>query len=226
MKGFINSYFFSTSSDEWELSSFIETYNEHKPIFSKQNCFYHYKESLQNICNTPKFNSNDKDMARSLLKSFNEDKDKYVELIKNQQNSIKLNIQDSVSILHYSNKLSSIYVTYKYFKLCITIESDDESCYEESNTIFGDKTVSWIVNSIDIYYQLIKYKAAGVTRTRPEYYNIIFFSNKNEGFLGTLDNNIIVQMCKDIEYGVIKESFENEIESFINNIVNQDIKKK
>ncbi len=55
MKGFINIYFFTDLSNNWNLEFFILEKN--RPEYAKKNCLYLYKESLQNIYKSFEFDN-------------------------------------------------------------------------------------------------------------------------------------------------------------------------
>lgn len=95
-------------------------------------------------------------------------------------------------------------------------------------TIVGGKNTSWTVNGINIRQKLTEYQETGLLKTRPEYYDVILSTDKNEdGFLGTLEKNVVVQMRKEIERKdeEAEVDIEEEIKSFLNKIIERNIKK-
>ncbi|CAG8695477.1 15027_t:CDS:2, partial [Dentiscutata heterogama] len=103
----------------------------------------------------------------------------------------------------------------------------DEEEYDAKRTIIGGKSTSWIVNGINIRQRLTEYQETGLPKTRPEYYDVILFTDKNQdGFLGTLEENVVIQMRKEIERKDDKteDNIEKKIKSFLNNIITRDIK--
>ncbi|CAH1766306.1 13874_t:CDS:10, partial [Entrophospora sp. SA101] len=106
-------------------------------------------------------------------------------------------------------------------------EEDDE--FNADITIIGGKSTDWIVNGIHIRERLTQYQLdKNPSKTKPEYYDVIFFdSNDKDGFLGTLDKSIIVQMRNDIrkKEEKTKDNMEQEIKLFLDSIIDRDIKK-
>ena len=104
----------------------------------------------------------------------------------------------------------------------------DKEEYGAERTIVGGKSTSWVVNGINIRQRLTEYQRTGLQKTRPEYYDVILFTDKNQdGFLETLEENVVVQMRKDIERKDEKteDNIEKKIKLFLNNIITRDIKK-
>lgn len=63
-------------------------------------------------------------------------------------------------------------------------------------------------------------------KTKPEYYDIIFFNAKdNNGFLETLENDTVQQMLKDISEEEKEMENEQEIKSLLSKIIMRDINK-
>nr|CAG8465896.1 8316_t:CDS:2 [Entrophospora candida] len=106
-------------------------------------------------------------------------------------------------------------------------EEDDE--FNADITIISGKSTDWIVNGIHIRERLTQYQLdKNPSKTKPEYYDVIFFnSNDKDGFLGTLDKSIIVQMRNDIrkKEEKTKDNMEQEIKLFLDSIIDRDIKK-
>ncbi len=90
------------------------------------------------------------------------------------------------------------------------------------------KSISWLVGGINIRDKLTEYQETGLPRTRPEYYDVILFTDKNQDmFLGTLEENTVMQMRNDMrrkDEGT-KCDIEEKIKSFLNNIIVRDINK-
>nr|CAG8638707.1 13564_t:CDS:2 [Entrophospora candida] len=88
---------------------------------------------------------------------------------------------------------------------CDIEEEDDE--FNADITIIGGKSTDWIVNGIHIRERLTQYQLdKNPSKTKPEYYDVIFFnSNDKDGFLGTLDKSIIVQMRNDIRIELMED---------------------
>ncbi|CAG8736790.1 23593_t:CDS:2, partial [Dentiscutata erythropus] len=92
-----------------------------------------------------------------------------------------------------------------------TEEDGDE--YDADLTIVGGISIEWIVNGIQIRERLKEYQLKGnLPKTRPEYYDIIFFNSNKVGFLETLDEKT-------------ENSIENEIRLLLDRIIDRDIKK-
>jgi hypothetical protein len=106
-------------------------------------------------------------------------------------------------------------------------EEDDE--FNANLTVVGGKSVDWIINGINIREILTKYQLdVNPSKANPEYYDIIFFNlNDEEGFLGTLDKGIVAQMRKEIKMPEVNtnNNMNREIELFMKNIIDRDIKK-
>lgn len=105
-------------------------------------------------------------------------------------------------------------------------EEDDE--YNADQTIVGGKSTDWIVNGIRIRESLTQYQLdENPPKTKPEYYDIIFFnSNYKDGFLSTLDESIVEQMRIDIrrKEEKTKDNMEQDIKIFLDNVIDRDIK--
>ncbi|KAF0477679.1 hypothetical protein F8M41_024237 [Gigaspora margarita] len=105
-------------------------------------------------------------------------------------------------------------------------EEDGEE-YDADLTIVGGKSVEWIVNGIHIRERFKEYQLKeNLPKTRPEYYDIIFFNSNKDGFLETLDESIVTQMLSDISEREPENTVENEIKLLLNHIIDRDIKKK
>ncbi|CAG8720464.1 13083_t:CDS:2, partial [Acaulospora morrowiae] len=107
------------------------------------------------------------------------------------------------------------------------LDEVDEEEYDAELTIVGGKSTSWVVNGINIRQKLTGYQETGLPKTRPEYYDVILFTDKNQdGFLGTLEESVVVQMRKEIERKDEKteDNIEQKIKQFLNNIITRDIK--
>ncbi|CAG8667005.1 30592_t:CDS:2, partial [Gigaspora margarita] len=105
-------------------------------------------------------------------------------------------------------------------------EEDGEE-YDADLTIVGGKSVEWIVNGIQIRERFKEYQLKeNLSKTRPEYYDIIFFNSNKDGFLETLDESIVTQMLSDISEREPENTVENEIKLLLNRIIDRDIKKK
>ncbi|RIB30533.1 hypothetical protein C2G38_2053599 [Gigaspora rosea] len=104
---------------------------------------------------------------------------------------------------------------------------EDREDYDADLTIVGGKSVEWIVNGIQIRERLKEYQLKeNLSKTRPEYYDIIFFnSNKKDGFLETLDESIVAQMLSDVSEREPENTVENEIKLLLNRIIDRDINK-
>lgn len=105
-------------------------------------------------------------------------------------------------------------------------EEDDE--FNADQTIVGGKSTDWIINGIDIRKSLTQYQLEkNPPKTRPEYYDVIFFNDNNkDGFLGTLDENIAEKMLDDIRRGEkTEDTSEHDIKLLLDSIIDRDIKK-
>lgn len=106
-------------------------------------------------------------------------------------------------------------------------EEDDE--FNADLTIVGGKSIDWIIGGINIREKLTKYQLdVNPSKTHPEYYDIIFFnSNDEDGFLETLDKNIVAQMHEELRRPEIdtNNNMNREIKLFLNSIIDRDIKK-
>ncbi|CAG8477864.1 34077_t:CDS:2, partial [Racocetra persica] len=105
-------------------------------------------------------------------------------------------------------------------------ESDDnDKEFNTSLTIVDRKNTEWIVNGINIRECLKEYQLKNnLSKMCLEYYDIIFFNFTNEGFLKTLDENIITQMFSDISESEIEITVENEVKLLLDSIIDRDIK--
>lgn len=72
MKGYIDPYFYTTPSEQWNLSTFITTYNGSSLV--KEKILYFYKEGLLNICQSPDFSYKQKETAENLIESYRANK--------------------------------------------------------------------------------------------------------------------------------------------------------
>ncbi|CAG8641433.1 17049_t:CDS:2 [Acaulospora morrowiae] len=106
-------------------------------------------------------------------------------------------------------------------------EDDTDDEYEADQTIIGGRNVSWIVNGLDIRKKLTEYQMErNLLKTKPEYYDVIFFNAKDKNsFLETLENDTVQQMLKDISEDEIETEDEQEIKSLITKIIVRDINK-
>ncbi|CAI2190821.1 9265_t:CDS:2, partial [Funneliformis geosporum] len=79
------------------------------------------------------------------------------------------------------------------------IEEEDDEEYNADQTIVGGKSTDWIIDGIRIRESLTQYQLEkNPPKTRPEYYDVIFFNDNNkDGFLETLDENIVEKMLDD-----------------------------
>ncbi|CAG8742693.1 24309_t:CDS:2, partial [Dentiscutata erythropus] len=218
-----------------KLSSFIETRSG--PGFVKSDCLYFYKEGLHSICKSSEFDDEQKTIVLKLIEKYKVDKKKCAELLKAHENQV---IAHSIRSEILKNKLkllvntarsanSTIYMTFTQADEFIRNKRDlDNEVDDVERTIVGGKSTSWVVNGISICQRLTEYQETGFPKTKPEYYDTILFTNKNQnGFLETLEENVIVQMHKEIKKKDEKteNNIEKKIKSFLNNIITQNIKK-
>ncbi|CAG8722106.1 4627_t:CDS:2, partial [Acaulospora morrowiae] len=104
-------------------------------------------------------------------------------------------------------------------------EEDDEE-FDADLTIVGGKITEWIVNGIKIGERLKEYQLKkNLPKTRPEYYDIVFFNSNKDGFLETLDESTVVQMLSDINEKETESTVENEIKLLLDRIIDRDIRK-
>ncbi|CAG8702841.1 7580_t:CDS:2, partial [Funneliformis mosseae] len=100
-------------------------------------------------------------------------------------------------------------------------EEDDE--YNADQTIIGGKSTNWIVNGVRIRESLTQYQLdKNSPKTKSEYYDVIFLnSNDKDGFLSTLDESIVEQMCSDIRMKEekTKDNIKQDIKIFLDNII-------
>ncbi|CAB4444724.1 unnamed protein product [Rhizophagus irregularis] len=99
----------------------------------------------------------------------------------------------------------------------VVVESDDEE-FDAIQTIVGGASNAWVVDGINIRQRLSKYQETGIPKTRPEYFDVIFFNSRN-GFLKTLEENVVEQMIKDIEEEETTHSFESNVNSLLDEII-------
>jgi hypothetical protein len=106
-------------------------------------------------------------------------------------------------------------------------EDDSEEEYNAEQTIVGGGNASWIVNGHDIRKKLTEYQLErNLPKTKPEYYDVIFFNAKDKnGFLETLENDMVQQMLKDISEEEKETQNEQEIQSLLSKIIVRDINK-
>ncbi|CAG8721875.1 20537_t:CDS:2 [Dentiscutata erythropus] len=99
-----------------------------------------------------------------------------------------------------------------------TEEEEENSIEFDANlTIVGGKN-EWFVDGLNIREHLKEYQnKKNLTKTSPEYYDIILFNSTNDGFLETLDNIIVSQMVNDIT------DMEKEVKSLLDRIIDRDI---
>ncbi|CAG8663412.1 6576_t:CDS:2, partial [Funneliformis mosseae] len=235
MKGFIDPYFFTTPFELWSLCSFIDAHVG--PGFSKKDCLYFYKEGLQNICKSSEFDDEQKTMAKKLIDTYKADKKKS-DMLQNRLKLLANTARSANSTLYTTFTQADVSVScYKTPERQITIDHDilpieDESNFEEEydaeQTIVCGKSISWLVGGINIRDKLTEYQETGLPKTRPEYYDVILFTDKNQDtFLGTLEENTVMQMRNDMrrkDEGT-KCDIEENIKSFLNNIIVRDINK-
>ncbi|CAG8586005.1 6962_t:CDS:2 [Paraglomus brasilianum] len=63
-------------------------------------------------------------------------------------------------------------------------------------------------------------------KTRPEYYDVIFFNGKKkDSFLWTFDDNIVQQMLTCVKKRELKDTVNHDIKSLLDNVIDRDIKK-
>lgn len=103
-------------------------------------------------------------------------------------------------------------------------EEDSGEEYNADKTIVGGRNTTWVVDGINIRQKLTKYQEEkNLTKSKPEYYDVIFFNNKNQdGFLGTLPESTIIKMNKEI-MEEIKGAEEEDIRSLLSKIIDRDI---
>lgn len=281
MKGYIDPYFYTTPSEQWNLSTFITTYNGSSLV--KEKILYFYKEGLLNICQSSDFSYEQKETAENLIDSYRADKKECAYLFDvPKSKSVKTAIlQNRVSILHYLNEIFSLLLQLNYVQFELLIESaksanatlnatfieadasvseyqssdqqvrstnyesnpfntgfsqkrkyafdteEEEDSGEEYNadkTIVGGRNTTWVVDGINIRQKLTIYQEEkNLTKSKPEYYDVIFFNNKNQdGFLGTLPESTIIKMNKEI-MEEIKGAEEEDIRSLLSKIIDRDI---
>jgi len=90
-------------------------------------------------------------------------------------------------------------------------EDDDEE-FDADLTVIGGTSSEWIVNGIRIRERLTAFQSTILPRTKPEYYDILFFNSHIDGFLQTLDESIITQMLSDISDKETENVVESKIE--------------
>ncbi|RIB20825.1 hypothetical protein C2G38_2178333 [Gigaspora rosea] len=228
MKELVDPYFLTTPFEQWKLSSFIETRSG--PGFVKRDCLYFYKEGLQNICKSSEFDDEQKAMALKLIEKFKEDKKQCAELLKTRENHqvTARSIRSANSTIYTTFTQADVSVSglkvqkNQIYEFCndypnfdddflTTTDLNPESSQgikhnldnevdDAERSIVGGKSTSWVVNGINIRQRLTEYQETGLPKTRPVYYDVIMFTDKNQdGFLGTLEENVVVQMRKEIE---------------------------
>ncbi|CAG8498363.1 6748_t:CDS:2, partial [Acaulospora colombiana] len=173
--------------------------------FAKKECLYTYKKGLHNIRKLD-FDDEQKAKAEKLLSTYKADKKKCAELLKLHENKSG------------GNELSQ---GRKHVL-------EEENISEEEQTIIGGKSTTWVVNGTNIRHRLTQYQKTGLPKTSPEYYDVILFTKKSQdGFLKTLEENVVLQMSKDIEREdkEIKSGIEENIRLFLDNIIVSDIKR-
>ncbi|CAG8733956.1 7764_t:CDS:2, partial [Cetraspora pellucida] len=103
MKSFIDPYFTTNSSEQWDLCSFAKSFDE--SVFSRKNCLYFYKEGLQNIIKSPNFDDEQKAKAKEFLDTYEVQKkrnSKMLEALENKANSCSTRsaiFQDRLTLL-------------------------------------------------------------------------------------------------------------------------------
>ncbi|CAI2178435.1 16937_t:CDS:2 [Funneliformis geosporum] len=245
MKGFIDPYFFITPFGLWKLWSFIDVHAG--PGFLKKDCLYFYKEGLQNICKSSKFDDEQKTMAKNLIDTYKADKNR-LKLLANTARSANSTLyttftQADVSVSCYKTPEKQITTDHDISpiepnpfivessqgrKHDLEDESNSEEEYDAEQIIVCGKSISWLVDGINIRDKLTEYQEIGLPKMRPEYYDVILFTDKNQDmFLGALEENIVVQMHNDIKRNDegTKCDIEENIKSFLNNIIVRDINK-
>jgi len=103
-------------------------------------------------------------------------------------------------------------------------EDDDEE-FDADLTVIGGTSSEWIVNGIRIRERLTAFQSTILPRTKPEYYDILFFNSHIDGFLQTLDESIITQMLSDISDKETENVVESKIELSLDRLIDRDIKK-
>ncbi|CAG8447334.1 9810_t:CDS:2 [Funneliformis caledonium] len=110
---------------------------------------------------------------------------------------------------------------YETFPTHIHIEEKNE--YNADQTIISRKSTDWIINGIRVRENLTQYQLKNnPPKTRLEYYDVIFFNDYNkDGFLGTLDENIVEQMLNDIRGKEEKteDNSEHDIKLPLDNVI-------
>jgi hypothetical protein len=111
------------------------------------------------------------------------------------------------------------------------IEEEEDNIEEEYNadkTIIGGGNVSWVVDDLNIRQKLTEYQKKKPPKTKPEYYDVIFFNaiDKN-GFLETLGKDTVALMLEDIrdEEEETQDNMEQDVKSLLDRIIMRDISK-
>lgn len=102
-------------------------------------------------------------------------------------------------------------------------EEDSGEEYSADKTIIGGRNTTWVVDGINIRQKLTRYQEEkNLTKSKPEYYDVIFFNNKNrDGFLGTLPESTIIKMNKEMMEEI--KGAEEDIRSLLSKIIDRDI---
>ncbi|CAI2189953.1 7033_t:CDS:2, partial [Funneliformis geosporum] len=102
------------------------------------------------------------------------------------------------------------------------VEEEDNDEYNADQTIIGGKSTIGLESLTQ--YQLEK----NPPKTRPEYYDVIFFNDNNkDGFLETLDENIVEKMLDDVRRKEEKteDTSGHEIKLLLDSIIDRNIEK-